>query len=238
MKENLFVHLPENKQIISMCLKVQEEHSIGLVLGKYGIGKTTAVKRFVIQTADAVYVRPFVGWSLKWFSNQLAKEVGYQSKLTIQDTFDLLLGVFKEKRRWVIVVDEADSVIHKAGIIEGLRYLHDRSGVALILVGDPETMLPALKTYGPFMDRVRHKVEVGEMTTANAALIVQETSEVPFTEDAASGLITFLEERKMRELVHAITKIETLAKVNKWDTVDLAKLRMVFKGAANSRQQG
>ena len=122
--------------------------SIGMVTGSAGYGKTTAIKHFVADSPQAIYILYMEGYSL----TMLVKKIAFELTGFYQRTFDLNLAIIKEATnvyRHLIIIDEADRMPLR--ILESLRNINEYCGAPIMLVGEKNLVakmdsLPRLKS--------------------------------------------------------------------------------------------
>ena len=106
--------------------------SIGLVLGKAGYGKTTAVKRYAVEHMDAAYIL-YMGFARASLFKRISEELVGRSAGTYYGNIKLIEEATSVCRK-LIIIDEADRV--PLPILEDLRTLNEAAGVPLLLVGE------------------------------------------------------------------------------------------------------
>ena len=123
--------------------------SIGMVLGKAGYGKTTAVKRYAVEHMDAVYVL-YMGFSRTSLFKRIAEEMVGRSAGTYFGNIKLIEEVTSICRK-LIIIDEADRI--PLSILEDLRTLNENAGVPVLLVGED-----SLSTLVKKADRIESRI--------------------------------------------------------------------------------
>ncbi|MDD4083380.1 MAG: AAA family ATPase [Sphaerochaetaceae bacterium] len=125
--------------------------SIGMVTGSAGYGKTTAIKHFVVENPQAVYILFMEGYSLTMLVRKIALELTGFS----QRTFDRNLAIIKEATsiyRHLIIIDEADRIPLK--ILESLRNINEYCGSPILLVGE-KNLIAKMESLPRLRSRVR-----------------------------------------------------------------------------------
>ena len=124
--------------------------SIGMVLGKAGYGKTTAVKRYAVEHMDAVYVL-YMGFARTSLFRRIAEEMIGRSVGTYYGNIRLIEEATSVCRK-LIIIDEADRV--PLPILEDLRTLNENAGVPLLLVGE-ESLASTVRKADRIESRIR-----------------------------------------------------------------------------------
>jgi DNA transposition AAA+ family ATPase len=118
------------------------EACLMVVDGQPGLGKTTALHRWAVQSRG-VYLRAKKEWTPSWFLNDLlaqfniAPSFSYQKRFT--QALDQLLkrqqDLELQKKSFAVVIDEADHISRNSRIIESIRDFSDLNDIPFILVG-------------------------------------------------------------------------------------------------------
>lgn len=124
----------------------------GVFYGPSGLGKTEA-SIYAQNKTNAVRVEVGETWSQKKFLQEVLFELRIQPKGTIADLADRVKAALGEDPRRPLIIDEADKLIRKNGLLEIVREIGDVAGCPVILIG--EEMLPAkLAVHERFHNRV------------------------------------------------------------------------------------
>lgn len=200
---------------------------IALVYGEYGLGKSETIKWWTFKN-DCIYVRANQGMTTRWLLSDIAEELNIESYWHIDETFNEVEKTLIQSRK-TIIIDEIDYLIDKKSI-ETLRDLHDRTGCPMVLVGMANVNLK-LTRYPHLMDRVYKKYEFQKYTPDDIKQILEELTEIPFTNDGLEYLST--RENQFRQIVKLINNIEKKAKTNQITLLDENILRSILNERPN-----
>lgn len=124
---------------------------LGVLYGPSGYGKTTATVA-VANSTQAYYVQLRSAWSKKTLLEKICFEMGIPAAKTTAANLDLICEQLAASQR-PLILDEADYLVAKAGMVELVRDIYEGSQSPIMLVG--EEMLPnKLKKYERFHGRV------------------------------------------------------------------------------------
>lgn len=124
---------------------------LGVLYGPSGYGKTTATVAVANQTR-AYYVQMRSAWSKKTLLEKICFEMGVPAAKTTAACLDIICEQLAASQR-PLIIDEADYLVTKAGMVELVRDIYEGSQAPVMLVG--EEMLPTkLKKYERFHGRV------------------------------------------------------------------------------------
>ena len=160
--------------------------SIGMILGKAGYGKTTAVKRYAIEHMDAVYVL-YMGFARTSLFRRIAEELVGRSAGTYFGNIKLIEEATSVCRK-LIIIDEADRV--PLPILEDLRTLNENAGVPLLLVGE-ESLASLVKRADRIESRIRKPVVTFKpIDTATVIALYKKACGLSIEVDTAKKLIS------------------------------------------------
>ena len=160
--------------------------SIGMVLGKAGYGKTTAVKRYAVEHMDAVYVL-YMGFARTSLFRRIAEEMIGRSVGTYYGNIRLIEEATSVCRK-LIIIDEADRV--PLPILEDLRTLNENAGVPLLLVGE-ESLASTVRKADRIESRIRKPVIAFKpIDTATVIALYKKACGLSIDVDIAKKLIS------------------------------------------------
>ena len=124
---------------------------LGVLYGPSGYGKTTATVA-VANHSNAYYVQLRSAWSKKTLLEKVCFEMGIPAPKTTAACLDAICEQLAASQR-PLILDEADYLVSKAGMVELVRDIYEGSQAPVMLVG--EEMLPnKLKRFERFHGRV------------------------------------------------------------------------------------
>lgn len=222
---------------------------MGLLYGRPGEGKTTAVTHVVI-TYNCVYLRASVAWTPSTMLKTLCRELGLEAR---RSRFDMLEACAQELALSLrpLIVDEADYIArpgpHRTDMLDALRDLYDLAQVPVMLVGMKDLVnkvKPSTRSNLKYADsdearfhrRITEVVEFDGLKLVDAQMVAGELCEIgiegALVPGAAKGSVvakgTLIEHLfaecggSIDRLVHELTRVERFGKKNDLDSVDLA----------------
>lgn len=194
-----------------------EEACLLVVDGKPGLGKTTALRHWVVQTRS-IYLRAPAEWTPMWFLADLLNAMKKTPERSFQGRFRQIVAELSNRQAramttgdtFTVVIDEADHISRKRSIMETVRDFSDGTGVPFILVG-MGTIRANLSRYGQISSRVSRFVEFGEASLEDVRLFVRELCDVPVADD----LVRLLHQASTgynREIKEGLATIERFAR--------------------------
>ncbi|MGE4298936.1 MAG: AAA family ATPase [Desulfovibrionaceae bacterium] len=126
-------------------------HPLGTFHGFSGYGKTFAAT-YAAHHHKAIYVEVGSTWTKRKLCQALCGELGRPATGTITDMMDEIIMALAVDQR-LLILDEFDYVVQRAGMLDMVREILDKSLAPVIIIG--EEMLPAkLKKHERFHNRV------------------------------------------------------------------------------------
>ncbi|WP_190273048.1 AAA family ATPase [Rhodopseudomonas palustris] len=139
---------------LTMRLQNRSPHlpGFGVFFGDSGLGKTEA-SIYAQNKTNAVRVEIGETWSIKKFLQEVLFELRRPARGTISDLADQVKAALGDDPSRPLIVDEADKLLRKNGLLEIVREIGDVAGCPVILIG--EEMLPEkLAVHERFHNRV------------------------------------------------------------------------------------
>ncbi len=132
------------KTVFEVAQLCHVESEIGVVYGKAGLGKTTAVKEYSKANSDVILIEVDFGYTARVLFSELHKKVGYEEKGTVYSMMRDIIFKLKDSGR-LIIIDEQ----HRFGV-------EQRSNLAnkgnppdvLVMTATPIPRTMALTLYG------------------------------------------------------------------------------------------
>lgn len=193
---------------------------LGMLYGASGRGKTTAAAWLATDPAlNLVYVRASTTWTPSSLLQTILRETGAESAGSASKLLRLTEDALAASRKTLIIVDEADYLTQGASaqrMAEVLRDLHDRSGVAVLLIS-----MSKLRLSDQAMGRVSHWLQFEAPDFEDAQQVARELCDV----EVAPDLVARLHQASagsVRNIVVGLTRIESYAIRAGLDTIDAA----------------
>lgn len=123
---------------------------IGVFHGPSGYGKTVASTQ-AINRFDAICVEVGFSWTSRVLVDAILRELELARTPTVAEGVQAIIQALGESGR-PLIIDEADHLLQKR-TIELVREIHDRTGVAIALIGE-EQMPAKLTRWERFHNRV------------------------------------------------------------------------------------
>ena len=195
---------------------------LGVLYGPSGYGKTTATVA-VANSTQAYYVQLRSAWSKKTLLEKICFEMGIPAAKTTATNLDLICEQLAASQR-PLILDEADYLVAKAGMVELVRDIYEGSQSPIMLVG--EEMLPnKLKKYERFHGRVLNWLPAQPVSAKDAALLAQAYApDVAIGADVLAHIVDIAHGSVRRVTVNLVNLAEAAA-VAGVDTLDMAALK-------------
>lgn len=143
-------------QTVGVCQLCQECMGLGIIVGKPGLGKTHALKKYA-KLPRVIYIEGNETMNCKDIIRRMESRIGMpRCSGSIDERMEHIIEFFNVNEGYLIIMDEADKLINKytQKKLELLRNITDAADVGLVIAGEPvlETLL---KTYDRrFTDRM------------------------------------------------------------------------------------
>ena len=145
---------------------------LGIVYGGAGLGKTTVLKQYAATNPLALLIEPDTGYTAKVLLQEICHALDLSERGNIHELTERVINCLKGDKKSrsprdahrILLIDEAEQLPTRA--LESLRRIHDKSGVAVALVGMPKLLLNLKGPNSEFkqlFSRVSVKMELGEM---------------------------------------------------------------------------
>ena len=195
---------------------------LGVLYGPSGYGKTTATVA-VANSTQAYYVQLRSAWSKKTLLEKICFEMGIPAAKTTAANLDLICEQLAASQQ-PLILDEADYLVAKAGMVELVRDIYEGSQSPIMLVG--EEMLPnKLKKYERFHGRVLNWLPAQPVSAGDAALLAQAYApDVAIGADVLAHIVDIAHGSVRRVTVNLVNLAEAAAVVGV-DTLDMAGLK-------------
>lgn len=176
--------------------------------GYSGYGKTYSAT-YGANAHSAFYIEMGESWTKKTLLQQIAREVGIrgQDKASIPDLLMATADRLSDEPYRPLIIDEAD-YLAKKGMIDIVRELHDKSGAAIILIG--EELLPSkLKEFERAHNRILDWVPALPCDLRDAQMIARTRAPgIEVSDDLLEAMITKCDGRARRIAVNLSRVVE------------------------------
>ena len=207
---------------------------LGVLYGPSGFGKTTATVA-VANTSRAYYVQMRSAWSKKTLLEKICFEMGLPPARTTAGCLDIICEQLAASQR-PLIIDEADYLVSKAGMVELVRDIYEGSQAPVMLVG--EELLPVkLKKYERFHGRVLAWIPAQPVSVEDAAeLAAVYAPKVTVSGDLLKHLVEIAHGSVRRVTVNLVNLAAYAAErgLVELDMKDIAKAEL-YKGEAPKR---
>jgi chromosomal replication initiation ATPase DnaA len=193
---------------------------MALVFGDPGLGKTEAAVQFQANNSASIYLRAKALISPRWFLEDLVKELGEQPLYRASALF----GQAKEqldKNPRLVIVDEADYLLHDPRAMETLRDLHDLTPASICIIG-MALMDRKLARFRHLFDRFAEVIKFSDLTLNDVKTIAAQNCEVRISDDAAAFI--HRNTPRFRQVIAWLHKAEHLARTNSLKEITAAHL--------------
>lgn len=196
---------------------------LGLVTGPAGTGKTVAATH-ICQKQNAIYVMADPFWTASSMLGAILHELGVNpGRVSNAEAFRLTIERIKLTGR-ALLVDEADFLFDNADrnrLVEGLRSLHDKSGVPVVLIG-MEKIRSKLHRYPQLLGRMSRSIDFEFLDLEDTRAVLEVICKVAIAPDLAQ-VVHQRTKGALRLIVVAAETIEAEAIAQGWDVVSLAQ---------------
>jgi DNA transposition AAA+ family ATPase len=192
---------------------------IGIVYGDPGRGKTTTAEQIhsqmsATQQVSTYWVRAKPTWTASAMLLDLSRSVGFSPpRRSANDLLDELRQHLQRKPG-VFLVDEAHTFTRSEKLVEIIKFLHDTTNCAFLLIGEHKTER-IVKSYLSFSSRLNSDaiIEVMEHSLADVAEVVKTRCAFEVTPDVCAA-IHKTARTSMRLVVRICRSMTIYAKTN------------------------
>ena len=186
--------------------------------GPSGYGKTFAAT-YSANVHRALYVEVGASWTRKRYCQELLKELGIPVSGTIPDMVEKVVEGLALSGA-PLIVDEFDHAVER-GLVELTREIHDKSGAAMVLIGE-EGLPLALVKYERFHNRMLDWVAAQPASAEDVRHLARlYAPEITIADDLVAHINRLSEGRARRACVN-IEKVRERAAAEGAGTVDMA----------------
>ena len=195
--------------------KSERMDRIGLIHGKWGLGKTTALEWYYTNN-HCFYVRSMAAWgrSVTMMVEDILTVYRVEPRGRLKEDVRELIRVAK-KHRAPLFIDEANRIVRKSILVETIRDVHDFSRIPIILIGQ-ENIINLLKRrdLGPVFSRVTEIYEFEKLTAQDVMHISKELCDL-MCDIKVANFIRTVSLGDFRLVTALLVRVEELCKLNK-----------------------
>lgn len=220
-----FVNISIVKYVSEIARLCHTQGKIGVCVGRAGLGKTVAVKRYTKEFLDSILIESDSGYTAKSLLKEIHRRLGLSGKGSVYDLMGEVVRKLNQSGR-LLIIDEAENLPYRA--LEITRRIHDKTGVGVLLIGRG-ILLENLKGYNNQYDQLYSRVKYTKIIDG---LLVQDVIKILETIEQDPKLAeTYLKysDGNTRRLEHLISHSIGIAKINGKAEVDGAVIQHTSK---------
>ena len=220
-----FVNISIVKYVSEIARLCHTQGKIGVCVGRAGLGKTVAVKRYTKEFLDSILIESDSGYTAKSLLKEIHRRLGLSGKGSVYDLMGEVVRKLNQSGR-LLIIDEAENLPYRA--LEITRRIHDKTGVGVLLIGRG-ILLENLKGYNNQYDQLYSRVKYTKMIDG---LLVQDVVNILKAIEQEPKLAeTYLKysDGNTRRLEHLISHSISIAKINGKAEVDDAVIQQTSK---------
>ena len=220
-----FVNISIVKYISEIARLCHTQGKIGVCVGRAGLGKTVAVKKYTQEFLDSILIESDSGYTAKSLLKEIHRRLGLSGKGSVYDLMGEVVRKLNQSGR-LLIIDEAENLPYRA--LEITRRIHDKTGVGVLLIGRG-ILLENLKGYNNQYDQLYSRVKCTKIIDS---LLIQDVIKILETIEQNTELAeTYLQYSggNTRRLEHLISHSISIAKFNGKAEVDNAVIKQTSK---------
>lgn len=220
-----FVDISIVKYVSEIGRLCHTQGKIGVCVGRAGLGKTVAVKKYTKDFQDSILIESDSGYTAKSLLKEIHRRLGLSGKGSVYDLMDEVVRKLNQSGR-LLIVDEAENLPYRA--LEITRRIHDKTGVGVLLIGR-SILLENLKGYNNQYDQLYSRVKYTKIIDR---LLIQDVIKILESIGQDTKLAeTYLlySDGNTRRLEHLISHSISVAKFNRKAMVDEAVIKQTSK---------
>ena len=220
-----FVDISIVKYVSEIGRLCHTQGKIGVCVGRAGLGKTVAVKKYTKDFLDSILIESDSGYTAKSLLKEIHRRLGLSGKGSVYDLMDEVVRKLNQSGR-LLIVDEAENLPYRA--LEITRRIHDKTGVGVLLIGR-SILLENLKGYNNQYDQLYSRVKYTKIIDR---LLIQDVIKILESIGQDTKLAeTYLlySDGNTRRLEHLISHSISVAKFNRKAMVDETVIKQTSK---------
>lgn len=220
-----FVDISIVKYVSEIGRLCHTQGKIGVCVGRAGLGKTVAVKKYTKDYLDSILIESDSGYTAKSLLKEIHRRLGLSGKGSVYDLMGETVRKLNQSGR-LLIIDEAENLPYRA--LEITRRIHDKTGVGVLLIGR-SILLENLKGYNNQYDQLYSRVKYTKIIDG---LLIQDVMKILESIGQNSKLAqTYLRysDGNTRRLEHLISHSISIAKINSKAEVDDTVIKQTSK---------
>lgn len=220
-----FVDISIVKYVSEIGRLCHTQGKIGVCVGRAGLGKTVAIKKYTKDFQDSILIESDSGYTAKSLLKEIHRRLGLSGKGSVYDLMDEVVRKLNQSGR-LLIVDEAENLPYRA--LEITRRIHDKTGVGVLLIGR-SILLENLKGYNNQYDQLYSRVKYTKIIDR---LLIQDVVKILESIGQDTKLAeTYLlySDGNTRRLEHLISHSISVAKFNRKAMVDETVIKQTSK---------
>lgn len=211
--------------------------ALGVLYGPSGYGKTTATIA-VANTTQAYYVQIRSAWSKKTLLEKICIEMGLPIAKNAAACLDAICEQMAASQR-PLILDEADYLLNKNGMVELVRDIYEGSQAPILLVGE-EQLPNKLKKFERFHGRVLSWIPAQPVSLADAEILASVYAPNLRIDADLLKQIVDMAHGSVRRVTVNLVNLAQAADLHGYDEVDLNKIKTMqgfefYKGESPKR---
>lgn len=161
---------------MEIARKCHVKCKIGVIYGRAGLGKTTAIKEYVSNNSDTIFIEADLGYTVKVLFRKIHKILGMNGVGLINEMHEDIIKKLSGTGR-LIIIDEAEHLPYRA--LELLRRIYDKAGIGILLVGMPRlyhNLCGNRGDYEQLYTRALYKISLEELKPEDVRAIVEKAA--------------------------------------------------------------
>ena len=182
------------------------EHEISVVYGAAGLGKTQALKQYVRENPETIFVEVEPSCSPKVLLRLLCQKLGQNDTGLNHELFERIISKLGADN--LIIIDEAELLSTKS--LEYIRRIHDLTQCGVVLAGMPRLIINLKGKYGElalFYSRVGVACDLGNALTEED---IGKLAETGLKTDAFNALLYKVSQgnaRRLNKLMRGVIRV-------------------------------
>lgn len=137
--------IKNSELVLDIARLTHLQKSIGVVIGRSGMCKTMALKKYAYDHPDTIYMEVDGAYSAKEVMREIHTRCGYNGIGHLNYLKKQIIAKLQDSGR-MIILDQAEYLSDKA--LDLIRTIHDKAGVGVLLAGLPQLLVNIKGTEG------------------------------------------------------------------------------------------